>query len=111
VSAALRRSDWVPKMQGRETSQVGLGNGVGLGAGVSVGVGIAACVMAIMVLAAATAEAWIIAGSAVGVAGAHAALRKIKAPAQVDNIRFTGESPFLGLRVGSSVSRKAPRPP
>src|SRR5574341_1023065 len=55
-------------------SRVGLGSGVGLGTGVSVAVGIAACVIAIIVLAAATAEACIWAASTVGVAGAQAAL-------------------------------------
>ena len=74
-------------------------------------VGIAACVMAIMVLAAATAEAWISAGSAVGAAGAHAALSKIRAAAQSIDILFTWKSPFLGQTVGSSVTSLAPRPP
>jgi len=59
-------------------ASVGKGSGVGLGIGVGgtgVLVGTAAMVMAIIVLAAATAEAWICAGSTVGEAGAQALKR------------------------------------
>ncbi len=76
---------------------VGLGSGVGLGTGVGgtgVSVGIACCVRAIIVLAAATAEAWICAGSIVGAAGAHAALSTraaLAAPNRSDFI-FVGSS-------------------
>ena len=70
---------------------VGLGSGVGLGCGVSVGTGVggtAACVNATIVLAAATAEACIWAGSAVGVALAPHALRRKASMAAMKKMRF-----------------------
>src|SRR5512142_179849 len=78
-------------------SNVGLGRGVGLGSGVGgtgVAVGTAAWVIATMVLAAATAEAWMSAGSAVGVAGAHA-LSSSASSIVTNRTGFICNSPFL----------------
>jgi hypothetical protein len=91
VGAAPTTGGWgkvAPDDVGRaKRERVGLGRKVGLGCGVGgigVSVGMAACVMATIALAAATAEACIIAGSTVGVAGAHAALDNIMSAAIAD---------------------------
>ncbi len=68
-----------------EGSRVGLGTSVD---GIGVAVGIAAIVIATMVLAAAIAEAWIRAGSMVGVACGPQALSKRASVATTNRIRF-----------------------
>ena len=89
---------------------VGLGSGVGLGravGGSTVGLGTACCVIATIVLAAATADAWIAAGSTVGVAGAQA-LPATSANAAIANrgrfMRFS-LSPGLTSSLGKTETR------
>jgi len=89
------------KLNVGSASRVGLGSSVGLGRGVGgrgVSVGLAACVKATIVFAAAMAEAWIMAGSCVGVAAAPQALsskasitvknNKVRFICAVSNFRF-----------------------
>ena len=96
VGAAAARVGADPIGSVGSATSVGLGSAVGLGSGVGgmgVGVGTAACVSATIVLAAATAEAWICAGSAVGAAGAQAAVTSRAIPAMAIRSSLIDDSP------------------
>jgi hypothetical protein len=96
VGAAAATVGTAPTGSVGSDKSVGLGSGDGLGSGVggtSVAVGIAACVSATIVLAAATAEAWICAGSAVGTAGAQAALMATISAARTSIVFLISQSP------------------
>ena len=88
------------------TSTVGLGSGVGLGGGVggtAVALGTDCCVMATIVLAAATADAWIAAGSTVGVAGAQ------PAPAIIASAAIVVTRAFMQFSLSPGVSPQVAR--
>ncbi len=92
------------------TGSVGSGMGVGLGSGVGgigVLVGMAALVMAIMVLAAATADAWICAGSILGAAGAQAP-RPMAVSTRTYKTRFIGTFSILNRSPDATARNKKP---